>query len=107
MLLKSLCCDVYGEVFTYRDKVGLGIPMHEILNDEKVHSYIETELLPRIKQREIIDYAYLLSIWKQMSDITSNSDSRIQVLWLAFSFEIWAQMYIDSTPIHVEYKSTI
>lgn len=107
ILLKSLCCDVYGEVFTYRDKVGLGVPMHEILNDEKVHSYIETELLPKIKQREIIDYAYLLSVWKQMPNITSNSDSRIQILWLAFSFEIWAQMYIDSTPIQVKYNSTI
>lgn len=107
ILLKSLCCDIYGEEFTYRNKVGLGIPMHEILNDEKVRSYVETRLLPKIKQREIINYDYLLSVWKQMPNINSNGDSRIQILWLAFSFEIWAQMYIDSTPIQVKYSRTI
>ena len=98
ILLKSLCSDIYGETFTYRTKVGLGVPMHDIFNDEKVRRYVEVKLLPKIKQRKIVDYTYLQSIWEQVPHITSNSDNRIQVLWLAFSFEIWAQMYLDTNP---------
>ena len=90
ILLKSLCSDIYGEEFTYRNKVGLGIPMHTILNNKNVCTYIEKQLLPGIQQRKIVDYDYVKSVWEQVNDFRSNADTRIQVLWLAFSFEIWA-----------------
>lgn len=98
IILKSLCGDIYGEEFTYRNKVGLGIPMHTILNNKNVCTYIEKQLLPGIQQRKIVDYDYVKSIWEQVPTFTSNADTRIQVLWLAFSFEIWAQLYLDSNP---------
>lgn len=100
ILLKSLCSDVYGDEFTYRNKVGLGIPMHTILKDEKIQTFIENNLLPGIKKRRIVNYSYVKSIWEQVCTINSNADTRIQVLWLAFSFEMWAQMYIDNSPIN-------
>jgi asparagine synthase (glutamine-hydrolysing) len=98
ILLKSICSDVYGEEFTYRNKVGLGIPMHTILNDKKICKYIENQLLPGIRLRKVVNYEYVKSVWEQVEDFKSNADARIQVLWLAFSFEIWAQMYLDGNP---------
>lgn len=98
IILKSLCSDVFGVEFTYRKKVGLGVPMHTILNDKGVRTYVENHLLPGIKRRKIVDYNYVKSIWEQVPTFTSNADTRIQVLWLAFSFEIWAQLYLDSNP---------
>lgn len=98
IILKSLCSDIFGVEFTYRKKVGLGVPMHTILNDKGVRTYVENHLLPGIKQRKIVDYNYVKSIWEQVPTFTSNADTRIQVLWLAFSFEIWSQLYLDSNP---------
>ena len=99
ILLKSLCADVYGEPFAYRYKVGLGLPMHQIFADKKMREYVEQKLLPGIKRRAIVDYNYILSVWNQVSEINTCMDTRLQVLWLVFSFEIWAQMYIDKSPL--------
>ena len=98
IILKSLCSDIFGVEFSYRKKVGLGVPMHTILNDKGVRTYVENHLLPGIKRRNIVDYNYVKSIWEQVPTFTSNADTRIQVLWLVFSFEIWAQLYLDSNP---------
>lgn len=99
ILLKSLCEDVYGESFTYRYKVGLGLPMHQIFADAKMREYVEQKLFPGIRRREIVDYDYVYSVWNQVSEITTCMDSRLQVLWTVFSFEIWAQMYLDKSPL--------
>ena len=99
ILLKALCADVYGEQFTYRYKVGLGVPMLKILDDSKVRSYIEEKILPGIKMRGVVDYDYVRRIWMHMSEIPNSLDSRLELLWVAFSFEIWAQMYIDKSPL--------
>lgn len=99
ILLKSLCADVYGEPFAYRYKVGLGIPMLEILSDSPMRNYIDTQVLPGIKRRGVVNYAYVRNLWENMSAISSNMDSRLEVLWISFSFEIWAQMYIDKSPL--------
>lgn len=100
ILLKSLCADVYGESFTYRYKVGLGVPMLQIFSDTKMREYIDTLVLPGIEKRGVIDYAYVRQLWDNLSAIHSNLDSRLEVLWVSFSFEIWAQMYLDKSPLN-------
>lgn len=99
ILLKSLCADVYGEPFTYRYKVGLGLPMHQIFADSKMREYVEQTLLPGIQRRKIVDYDYVCKVWNQVGEMTTCMDSRLQVLWTVLSFEIWAQMYIDNSPL--------
>lgn len=99
ILLKSLCADVYGEPFTYRYKVGLGLPMNQIFADPKIREFVEKKLLPGIKRRKIVDYDYVSAVWMQVPDINTCMDTRLQVLWMVFSFEIWAQMYLDKSPI--------
>lgn len=98
-LLKSLCADVYGKEFAYRYKLGLGLPMHVFFMDAKIRNYVEQKLLPCIKQRAVVNYDYVKSIWDKVDEVTTCMDSRLQVLWTVFSFEIWAQMYLDKSPL--------
>lgn len=99
ILLKSLCADVYGEPFAYRYKVGLGLPMHKIFADKKMRDYVEQKLLPGIMRRGIVDYDYVCTIWNQVREISTCMDTRLQILWMVLSFEIWAQMYLDHSPL--------
>ena len=99
VLLKSLCEDEFGKEFTYRPKIGLGMPMHELLSGENVKAYIESSVLPGIKKRGVVNYDYVLSIWKQLPSITTAMDKRLQVLWTVISFEVWAQLYLDNSPL--------
>ena len=99
VLLKMLSENEFGKEFTYRPKIGLGMPMHELLLGEKGKSYIESSVLPGIKNRGVVNYDYVLSIWKQLPSITTAMDRRLQVLWTVISFEVWAQLYLDSSPL--------
>ena len=102
VLLKELSKDEFGQEFTYRPKIGLGMPMHELLSGEKTKAFIESTILPGIKKRNIVNYDYVLSIWQQLPSITTTMDRRLQVLWTVISFEVWAQLYLDSSPL--DYK---
>lgn len=98
-LLKSLCADVYGEQYTYRYKLGLGLPMHKFFMDVQVRTYVEKQLLPCIQRRGIVDYDFVYCTWNEVSEITTCMDKRLEVLWMVFCFEMWAQMYIDKSPL--------
>ena len=98
-LLKSLCADVYGEQYAYRYKLGLGVPIHTLFMDNKVRSYVESELLPGILSRGMVDYDFVCRTWNEVSEVSFCMDKRLDVLWMVFCFEMWAQMYIDKSPI--------
>ena len=99
ILLKTLCADEYGDKFAYRYKLGLGLPMHVIFKDERLRKYVNEKLMPSIKKRGVVNYDYVNEVWNQLDEVSTCMDSRLQVLWMVFSFEIWAQMYLDSTPL--------
>lgn len=101
ILLKEICAEEFGKDFTYRPKIGLGIPIVDILLDPLVQEYIENRLLPSLKLRQIVNYEYIQSLWKE-SKTKVISDSSIKVLWCTFSFEIWAQMYLDNNPLEYD-----
>lgn len=100
-ILKSLCEDVYGKEFTYRQKMGLTYPFLDYYCSDSMSHYIGTELLPKVKSRGMVDYDYVISLWDQRFEWkkTGKYDWQwLNALWCVFSFEIWAQMYLDSTP---------
>lgn len=100
MLLKELCAEVYGESFTYRPKIGLGVPNHEIFANPIVRKYIDEQIMPSIKKRGIVDYSYIQRIWQlPLQDKSTYAPYLLQVMWVAFSFEVWAKMFIDSNPL--------
>ena len=100
ILLKELCAETFGDAFTYRPKCGLGVPNHEIFANPEVRKYIDEQLMPSIKKRQIVDFDYIQSIWKlPLQDKSTYDPYLLQVMWVVFSFEVWAKMYIDDTPL--------
>jgi asparagine synthase (glutamine-hydrolysing) len=100
ILLKELCSDVFGEEFTYRPKVGLGVPNHEIFANISVRQYIEENIMPSIKQRGVVNYEFIREIWQlPLREKNSYDPNLLQVMWVVFSFEVWAQMFIDNNPL--------
>lgn len=102
MLLKSLCEDVYGADFTYRYKEGLSIPTSDFFQDKSCRDYIESFLLPGMEKRGLMNPKYVMELWRrsERGDVTV---SNIQTLWCALSFELWAQMYLDSSPLSFKF----
>lgn len=106
-LLKSLCCDAFGEEFTYRSKMGLSFPFIDYFSDRSMREFIEKEILPSINKRNIVDFPYVMSIWNEIPHWKETNDYDWRVLhmmWCVFSFEIWAKMYIDSNPLTYSYN---
>ena len=101
MLLKSLCKEVFGEDFTYRWKEGLSIPTESFMFDKSCRDYVETTLLPGIKRRALLNYDYVLELWEASGQRHRISGYNVQALWCALSFELWAQMYLDSSPLEI------
>jgi asparagine synthase (glutamine-hydrolysing) len=100
ILLKELCSDAFGENFTYRPKAGLGVPNHEIFADTNVRQYIEEKIMPSIKQRGVVNYEFIREIWQlPLREKNSYDPYLLQVMWVVFSFEVWAQMFIDNNPL--------
>lgn len=102
MLLKEYCADIFDESFAYRNKMGFGISLGDYFCNGGVKNYIEDVLLPGIRHRGIfnaeeIEQMYL-DICQEKKGIFKGNGSKINALWTAFSFEIWAEMYLDRNP---------
>jgi asparagine synthase (glutamine-hydrolysing) len=104
-LLKSLCEDIFGASFTYRYKEGLSVPTADFFKDTSCRDYIEKTLLPGIRKRGLMDFSYVMELWRKSEVGNALSVSNVQALWCALSFELWAQMYLDNSPL--DYKTAV
>ena len=98
-ILKELCSQVYGNEFVNRPKSGFGAPILDFFRDNVVKEYIEQTLLPGIDKRNVLNYAEVEKMWKECLNTKGNDLNIKWPLWCAFSFELWAQMYLDHTPL--------
>ena len=106
-LLKSLSVDTFGYDFTYRQKCGFGMPIVHYMCSPTVSKYIEDNILPGIKSRAVTNYNYVAEAWdlaKNINESNPRYNEIHQTLWTCFSFEQWAQMYIDSKPQEWQHK---
>lgn len=102
-LLKEYCADIFDGEFAYRSKMGFGISLSDYFCDGDVKKYIEDVLLPGIRDRRIFNYNEIEQMYTDICHKSSRSsfrkdESKINALWTAFSFEIWAKMYLDCNP---------
>lgn len=98
-LLKSICRDIFGDEFAYRKKQGFGIPIMDYFSEGEVKQFIEKEVLPGIRKRGILNASAVESVYSSKClEKNRKNDSRVFMLWTAFSFEIWASMYLDGNP---------
>lgn len=91
-LLKLLTANVFDEDFSFRDKMGFGIPLRNFFSTTYMKSYLKDEILPSIKSRGIFNYS-LVERW--VNNISSLKYVEIESLWIVLSFEIWALTYLD------------
>lgn len=93
ILLKKLASEYYNQDFVYRKKMGFDQPLNDYFSDKKMQEIIHDSFLPGIKSRGIFDSKKVEFTWQQFSKHQIQDD--LNLLWLVFSFELWAQIFID------------
>lgn len=91
-ILKLLTADALGKDFTFRDKMGFGIPLRQFFAHPEMTDYLKNTVLPGVKRRNIMN-ASLVENW--INQIKQLKYSEIEALWIVVAFEIWAQTYLD------------
>lgn len=90
--LKEICRNLFSEEFAYRKKVGFGIPEKEFMSSEACQkSWVEI-IKPGIEKRGLFNAD---SLNKTMKNLINAAPDALTTLFLMFSFEIWAQQYLD------------
>ena len=93
--LKKLTSRYYNHDFVYRTKIGFNQPTGEYLAHQPMIEFVNDVVLPGIKKRGIIDFQKISTIWEHINK-TNDFNGRL-LFWSCFSFEIWAQVFIDQT----------
>lgn len=91
-LLKEVCAQMYGEKFSYRRKMGFGLPYYRYFKDNRFRDYFYDIIIPGTKKRGILN-ADELCLWYQKLGQRTWGES--ELFWKACSLEAWAQMFID------------
>lgn len=90
--LKKIAAKYFGRKFAYRKKMGWSMPLKGYFNSPEFISLINRLLLPGMKRRGIVN---IDAVIERMNRIDCISFSDVGVLWIAVSFELWAQIFID------------
>jgi asparagine synthase (glutamine-hydrolysing) len=91
-LLKKIAAKYFGNSFAFRDKMGFGIPLRTFLKSNAFRTLIHDSLLPGIRERGVFN-AKTLSKWYE--NIDKLPFTKVEALWVMFSFEIWAKQFLD------------
>ena len=106
VIVKDLCASVFGEDFTYRRKAGFSAPVLHYFCAPEVSEYIDRIVMPGIKRRGIVNYDEVQKMWTECKETNGNDYQHQWPLWCVFSFELWAQMYLDNSPVewkHIDF----
>lgn len=91
-ILKKLSAKYFGDAFTYRSKQGFAIPLREFFTSEDFDKMFYDDLLPSMKKRNIVNTTLIENYKKNISTL---SQQKVESLWVAISFEVWAKLYLD------------
>jgi asparagine synthase (glutamine-hydrolysing) len=91
-ILKDLCTQIFNENFAYRKKMGFSIPLQEFFNSKKYREHWNDLVYPGIKKRGIFNHKRLSDIYSKRN---AGASSNLDLIWMMYSFELWAQKYLD------------
>jgi asparagine synthase (glutamine-hydrolysing) len=91
-LLKKMCAGVFGNDFAFRNKMGFGIPLREFMSKPDFNGFLRDEILPGIKQRNILN-AGKVEYW--ISNLQKINSKELEALWVVTGLEIWMKQFID------------
>ena len=91
-LLKKLSDKIFGPSFTYRPKMGFGIPLKDFFGDNIFQERLTDEWLPGIANKGLFNIKPI----KQWSNrIHHLNPEELDGLWMMIAFEVWARKYLD------------
>jgi asparagine synthase (glutamine-hydrolysing) len=93
ILLKKLANKYYSNNFVYRKKMGFNQPLHDFFAYPKMKELVNDLILPGIKTRGLVDYKKVETAW--FISQNSKTSHHLNLFWLCFSLELWAQIFID------------
>lgn len=97
LILKKVCEKLFGTEFTYRNKIGLQMPLKQYLYSDEFQQYMNLDILPGIRKRNYVNYDKFMQ-WYQAKE-------NLNVVWSIITLEIWMQIFIDNHGKKVkEYK---
>ena len=91
-VLKDICKDVYNEDFAYRKKMGFAIPLKSFMSDDSFIEEWNSSIVKSMKKRNLFN---IKQDGISKKDIAQMSQVEVEGLWLVYSFEVWAQKYLD------------
>jgi asparagine synthase (glutamine-hydrolysing) len=87
-----MCAGVFGNDFAFRNKMGFGIPLREFMSKPDFNGFLRDEILPGIKQRNILN-AGKVEYW--ISNLQKINSKELEALWVVTGLEIWMKQFID------------
>ena len=94
-LLKKLAKRYYNNDFVYRKKIGFKQPGRDYFAHSKMIEFVNDLILPGIMKRGIFDHKKINKEWELLINSKDHYDTFL--FWGFFSFELWAQIFIDKT----------
>lgn len=92
-ILKQICAKIFNINFAYRDKKGFSIPLREFMGSNEFIELWNSEIKPSIVKRKIFD---ITTIEMFLENINKLDSTKLESIWQMFTFEIWAQQYLDN-----------
>jgi asparagine synthase (glutamine-hydrolysing) len=89
---KLLCASYFGRDFAFRKKESFSIPIRRFMNNKLFQKKWQDQLLPGIKQRGLFEPKAFADT---VDNIQSVNFNQMEMIWQMYSFESWAQQYLD------------
>ena len=91
-LLKELCSNFFGKDFSYRDKMGFGIPLRDFFKDQKFKKYLTNDIFQSLQNRNLFNKVELKKLFENIENLNFKE---MDTLWVLITLEIWIQEFID------------
>lgn len=92
LLLKKVSGKIFGKEFSYRRKMGFGLPYYRYFKDDSFKEYFYDCILSGIRKRGILNAKEVEDSYLRLGT-TSWGDS--ELCWKSINFEIWCQLFLD------------
>jgi asparagine synthase (glutamine-hydrolysing) len=92
-ILKEICSKIFNSRFSYRKKQGFSIPLREFFGTKEFKLLWDTKIKPGVIKRKIFN---IEPVEKWLININKAEISQIDAIWQIFTFEVWAQQYLNN-----------
>jgi asparagine synthase (glutamine-hydrolysing) len=91
LLLKQLCAARFNEKFAFREKMGFGVPMWDLMASPAFSEKWHDQISPGMKGRGVFETG-LVEKWYY--NLASTTPMQLDAVWMMTGFELWAQQYL-------------